>query len=47
MMQKVAWNAMKSRCGIVVPSRGSKVTSCRADVAEAADRSPVPSNASE
>ena len=27
MMQKVAWKAMKSRCGIVVPSRGTKVTS--------------------
>ena len=30
MMQKVAWKAKKTRCGIVVPSRGSKVTSCRA-----------------
>jgi hypothetical protein len=29
MMQKVAWNAKKTRCGIVVPSRGSKVTSFR------------------
>ena len=29
MMQKVAWNAMNSRCGIVDPSRGSKVTSFR------------------
>jgi hypothetical protein len=29
MTQKVAWNAMNSRCGIVVPSRGSNVTSRR------------------
>jgi hypothetical protein len=29
MTQKVAWNAKKSRCGIVPPSRGSKVTSLR------------------
>ena len=47
MMQKVAWNAKNTRWGIVVPSRGSKVTSCSADVAEASDRSPVPSKASE
>ncbi len=29
MMQNVAWNAMKRRCGIVVPSRGTKPTPCR------------------
>ena len=29
MMQKLAWKAKKSRWGIVVPSRGSKVTPCR------------------
>ncbi len=27
MMQKVAWKAKKTRCGIVVPSRGAKSTS--------------------
>ena len=27
MMQNVAWKAMNSRCGIVVPSGGSNVTS--------------------
>ncbi len=26
MMQNVAWKAKKTRCGIVVPSRGSKPT---------------------
>ena len=26
MMQNVAWKAMNSRCGIVVPSRGSNAT---------------------
>jgi hypothetical protein len=26
MMQKVAWKAMKTRCGIVVPSRGANPT---------------------
>jgi hypothetical protein len=29
MTQKVAWKAMNSRWGIVVPSRGANVTSCR------------------
>ena len=46
-MQNVAWKAMKSRCGIVVPSRGAKATSCR----NAWPRPPMsrrsPSNASE
>ena len=29
MMQNVAWKAKNSRCGIVVPSRGSNATSFR------------------
>ena len=29
MMQKLAWKTMNRRRGIVVPSRGSKVTSWR------------------
>ncbi len=29
MMQKVAWKAKKTRCGIVVPSRGVNPTSLR------------------
>ncbi len=29
MMQKVAWKAKKTMCGIVWPARGSKPTSCR------------------
>ena len=29
MMQKVAWKAKKTRWGMVVPSRGTNVTSCR------------------
>ncbi len=29
MMQKLAWNTMNRRCGIVEPSRGSKSTPCR------------------
>ena len=28
-MQNVAWKAMNSRCGIVVPSRGSNATPAR------------------
>jgi hypothetical protein len=47
MMQKVAWNAKKTRCGIVVPSRGSNVTSCRNALFRPPIRSPVPSKASE
>ena len=42
MMQKLAWKAMNSRCGIVVPSRGVKPTSCRKRVVEAADDRAVP-----
>ena len=29
MMQNVAWKAKNTRCGIVVPSRGSKPTPLR------------------
>ena len=47
MMQKVAWNAKKTRCGIVRPSRGSKPTSCSAKCPRPPIRSPVPSKASE
>jgi hypothetical protein len=28
-MQKLAWKAKNTSCGIVVPSRGANVTSCR------------------
>ena len=41
MMQNVAWKAMNSRCGIVVPSRGSNVTSCRNAWSRPADRDAV------
>ncbi len=47
MTQKVAWKAKKTRCGIVVPSRGSKVTSCSPTWPRPPIRSPVPSKASE
>ena len=48
MMQNVAWKAKKTRCGIVVPSRGSNATSLQERVVEAADEAAAPpSNASE
>jgi hypothetical protein len=47
MMQNVVWNAKKTRCGIVVPSRGTKSTPCRNALPSPPIRSPVPSNASE
>ena len=48
MMQNVAWKAKNSRCGIVVPSRGSKSTSLQERVVEPADDLPSPpSKASE
>ncbi len=47
MMQKVAWKAMKTSSGIVVPARGWKSTPCR----KALPRPPMmlasPSKASE
>ena len=36
-MQNVAWKAKKSRCGIVVPSRGSKSIAAQERVVEPAD----------
>ena len=48
MMQNVAWKAKNSRCGIVVPSRGSNADVAEERVVEAADESlPSPSKASE
>ena len=41
MMQKVAWKAKKTRCGIVVPSRGVEVDVVQERVAEAADQAAV------
>ena len=46
-MQNVAWKAMNSRCGIVVPARGAKSTPLQERVVEPADEPPSPSNASE
>ena len=40
-MQNVAWKAMNSMCGIVVPSRGSKPTPLRNAVTETADEPTV------
>jgi hypothetical protein len=47
MMQNVPWNAMKSRCGIVVPSRGVRPTSFRPKWPRPPSSAPSPSNASE
>ncbi len=47
MMQKVAWNAKKTSCGIVVPSRGSKATPLRKAWSKPPMNPPVPSKASE
>ena len=47
MMQKLAWKAMKSRCGIVVPSRGSKATSFRKAWSRPPMMAPSPSKAIE
>ena len=47
MMQNVAWKAKKTRCGIVVPSRGAKATSCRKAWSRPPIDAPSPSNASE
>ena len=42
MMQNVAWKAKNSRCGIVVPSRGSNVDVLEERVVEAADERRCP-----
>jgi hypothetical protein len=47
MMQNVPWKTKNNRCGIVVPSRGSNVTSFRNAWPRPPMRSPVPSKASE
>ena len=47
MMQNVAWKAKKTRCGIVLPSRGVNVDVLEERVVQAAGEAPVPSNASE
>jgi hypothetical protein len=47
MMQKVAWKAMKTRWGMVVPSRGVKSTPCRPTWSRPPIRLAVPSKASE
>ena len=42
MMQKVAWKAKKSRCGIVVPARGANADVAQERVVEAADEARCP-----
>ena len=47
MIQKVAWKAMKTSSGIVVPSRGAKSTPLRKALPRPPMRLPSPSKASE
>ena len=46
-MQNVAWKAMNSRCGIFVPSRGSKSTPRSSAWSSPPMIPPLPSKASE